>query len=250
MIKSFLKNLQRFDFNQTPETEEEIRRFIRSVPISWYQQIELPYGLKTPGRNSKKKFELAQIGAAVKGKKILDIGCNTGAFCFYAEENQAEEIQGIDIDLNMIKTAQIIGRIKNSCAIFHNMDVADALEMFGEKRFDITFAFAVLHKITNSENQWSILTNPSYLHDRQLQEETLKSIIRMTKEKVFLELTYRYKGYKTRKENYPEYEDIGPIFFAEKYQNKEYFSAIRIVGDAGGEKKWGGRRRIIYHCEI
>ena len=30
----------------------------------------------------------------------------------------------------------------------------------------------------------------------------------MTKEKVFLELTYRYKGYETKTENYPEHRSI------------------------------------------
>lgn len=247
--RKMVATVRKYDLNETPETEEEIKRFIDCAPITWYQRIDLPFGLKTPGRDSNRKFETAGLNKAVGGKVVLDIGCNAGAFCFNAEKYGALEVHGIDVDLNMIRTAEVVARIKKSRIFFHNIGIKDAIREFGEKRFDISFAFAVLHKIVNSEDQWRILSDPDYDNERTTFQNALKAIIRLTKETVFVELTYRFKGYPASGERYPDYEEIEPLFFKRTYQIQEYFSSIKMIGEIGGFPG-GGKRRIIYKCEV
>lgn len=251
--RSLVQSLNPFDFNQTPKTQREILSFIQKVPITWYQSIDLPHGLKTPGRDSKQKFELARILEQIKDSAVLDIGCNTGALSFLAAEAGAREVYAIDKDEDLIRTGRVINRIKNLRIHFENMDAFSALPCLGSKHFDYCFAFAVFHKVTRSENQWGILTDPQYAKDLQKQERLLRDIIQMTRKTLFLELTYRFKGYPRAKENYPLREEIDPALFVRQYSNPSFFSKIELLGQVTPLEKsseLGGKLRVVYQCHI
>jgi tRNA (mo5U34)-methyltransferase len=69
----------------------------------WYHSIEVAPGVVTPGwpEAGTVQFiseELARYDLA--GKRVLDIGCRDGIFCFAAERAGAAEVIGIDNDLS------------------------------------------------------------------------------------------------------------------------------------------------------
>jgi SAM-dependent methyltransferase len=69
----------------------------------WYHSIEVAPGVVTPGwpEAGTVQFiseELARHDLA--GKRVLDIGCRDGIFCFAAERAGAAEVIGIDNDLS------------------------------------------------------------------------------------------------------------------------------------------------------
>jgi len=245
----FIRRFKKFDYSAIPRTKTEIERFIRLVPITWYQKVDLPFGIETPGRDTGKKFEVSGIENTVKGKTVLDIGCNVGAFCFLSEKAGAGEVHGIDIDPGFINTAKVLADIKKSGVKFHTVDLNGAMGYFGKGKFDISYAFAVLHKMTGSEDQWRVLADPGYAEELSIFENALKTIIGLTRETVFIELTYRFRGYPGSGDKYPAYENIDPHYFAEKYCSADYFSSIEMVGEIDNARS-GGKRRIIYKCEV
>jgi len=74
----------------------------------FYHIIELPNGLKTPGRAHFKYMWDIVIESLEKidfrGKRVLDVGCRDGLFSFFAEERGAAEVIAID---NLISTGAV-----------------------------------------------------------------------------------------------------------------------------------------------
>ncbi|MSR77608.1 MAG: class I SAM-dependent methyltransferase [Candidatus Omnitrophica bacterium] len=233
-----------------PKTPQEIERFIRKVPFVWYQEVLLPYQLKTPGRDSRKKFEFAGLDQAVRGKTVLDLGCNVGALCFLAEESGASQVTGIDLDGTLIRAARVLNAIRQNHVEFKPGDARKALSHFGPKSFDFVFAFAMLHKMTRCENQWAILTEAAYAEDLKLQEHMLSTAAQIAREAVYLELTYRVSHYVRAKENYPAASEVNPALFVERYTRPNYFKKIEMIGDLQKKDQPapGGKMRVIYRC--
>ncbi len=79
------------------ELEEKVNKY------TWYHILNLGQGVKTPGYVNL-EHQQAIVNSAMsrvdfKGKRVLDIGCRDGMYCFDAEKRGASEVIGID---NMI----------------------------------------------------------------------------------------------------------------------------------------------------
>ena len=83
----------------------------------WNHCIELPYGVKTApdeqvshGKNIVKWSRIKQYVDAIdiKGKRVLDIGCNEGFFSLKLKELKAGEVMGVDADELRIKKAKFV----------------------------------------------------------------------------------------------------------------------------------------------
>ena len=122
----------------------------------WNHCIELPYGVKTTsedqvshGKNIIKWSRIKPYIDAinVKGKRILDIGCNEGFFSLKLRELEAGEVMGIDADELRIKKAQFVKEILNVENItFKVMDIFDGnIEKYGH--FDFTLCLGFLHRV-------------------------------------------------------------------------------------------------------
>ncbi|MCM2474778.1 DUF1698 domain-containing protein [Rhizobium sp. CG5] len=115
----------------------------------FYHIIDLPGGLKTPGRpHFKYMWDLVIESLDTidfKGKRVLDIGCRDGLFSFYAEEKGAAEIIGID---NLISTGavELIIPARQSKVQMVEMNVNDLRqETFGT--FDVIIFAGVLYHL-------------------------------------------------------------------------------------------------------
>jgi SAM-dependent methyltransferase len=71
----------------------------------WYHIIPLTPAISTPGVPDFAKHKapvLRQMDAIdFKGKRVLDVGCRDGIFCFEAEKRGAAEVLGIDTSLSI-----------------------------------------------------------------------------------------------------------------------------------------------------
>ena len=81
------------------------------------------------------KFNLMTEGVDLKGKRVLDVGCNEGMMCQLATE-QGANVLGIDINRDVIKQAK-----ENFPHL--NFECLSVEKMYGN--YDIIIASAVLH---------------------------------------------------------------------------------------------------------
>ena len=124
------------------KNKEEYKRWIDEE--EWYQTIELPSGLKTLGKvpTNLRKPLFDQID--FKGKTFLDVGCNSGQYCFLAKDHGAGKVMGIDIDKKRIAQALVLAENEGYDVLFEERGVFD---MGALPRFDIVFCIAVLTEI-------------------------------------------------------------------------------------------------------
>jgi SAM-dependent methyltransferase len=71
----------------------------------WYHIVPLTATVSTPGNKDFAKYHapvLRQMdGVDFRGKRVLDVGCRDGLFCFEAEKRGAAEVLGIDTSLSL-----------------------------------------------------------------------------------------------------------------------------------------------------
>lgn len=123
-------------------TREELRSWIDGQ--EWYQTIALSNGLVTPGRiDSRRRHPfLEQID--VKDRRVLDIGCNSGAYSLWAKRRGAREVIGVDIDEKRLEQGRQLALHEGLDVAFHRRSL---LEIEDLGRFDVVLCFAVLTEI-------------------------------------------------------------------------------------------------------
>jgi SAM-dependent methyltransferase len=123
-------------------TREELQSWIRGQ--DWYQTIELSNGLVTPGKVDSRGRHRFLERLDVRGRRVLDVGCNSGAYSLWAKRRGASEVVGVDIDEKRLEQARQLARHEGVEVAFHRRSVLD-IEQLG--RFDIVFCFAVLTEV-------------------------------------------------------------------------------------------------------
>ena len=110
-----------------------------------YQDIELPYGLRTGGHN---RMVTANdiFPQDMTGKTVLDLGCSFGFFCFEALRRGATRVVGYDVDPDCIRKAKLLAECMGVEAEFAVRDVE--LEPLEEK-FDYVLCLNLLHHLKN-----------------------------------------------------------------------------------------------------
>jgi SAM-dependent methyltransferase len=115
----------------------------------FYHILKLKEGLETPGQPAfvplQQKIRQALHALDLKGKRVLDIGCRDGMFCFEAERKGAREVIGIDNDLSRAATEFLIPYFDSHVKMFE-LNVYDLLpESFG--KFDVIIFAGVLYHL-------------------------------------------------------------------------------------------------------
>jgi hypothetical protein len=114
-----------------------------------YQAV-LDLGIKGT-RNNQHRIDVLQLDKIdFKGKTVLDIGCNLGAFSRYAHGRQAKRIVGVD------RIADLTFEINNWLGYFNvdfitarlPGDVAKIKELSGIEKFDIVLCLAAIKHIS------------------------------------------------------------------------------------------------------
>jgi SAM-dependent methyltransferase len=106
-------------------SRDEIRRVIRRYP-RWYQNIR--FGVMLDTRRSplrslakdilriKKKEDTLRLSLPdLRGKKVIDIGCNAGLYCVYAGERGAAHVLGVD------RNAEAIAQARDVVVVFRRL---------------------------------------------------------------------------------------------------------------------------------
>lgn len=145
----------RKDFSSLTASEIEGRVHDLNEEQAWNHNIELPYGINTKpseqtshGKNLIKLERIRPILEAfdLRGKKVLDIGCNEGFFAQHIAK-EAKYVLGGDIDELRIKKAKFV----NSVLATQNVDfrVLDIYsnEFAGLERFDLCICMGFLHRV-------------------------------------------------------------------------------------------------------
>jgi len=95
-------------------------------------------------RSSKSSLFCSRFAEGIdfKGKRVLDLGSGHGALCFYAAENGAESVVGVDISSRLIQFSNIIKEEKysqyNDVIQFKELDVKD----LNDEPFDIILSYS------------------------------------------------------------------------------------------------------------
>ena len=115
----------------------------------WYHTIALSPEVSTPGLK-----EFPELAAPIlrlmdtldfAGKRVLDVGCRDGFFCFYAERRGAAELLGIDTCLSLGAVELIVPHFQSKVRM-SEMSLYD-LSAAEHGMFDIVLFFGVLYHL-------------------------------------------------------------------------------------------------------
>ena len=111
----------------------------------WYQTIPVADGIVTPGTvDSRQRLERLGLPADLSGRSVLDVGCNSGMYCFECASRGADPVIGIDVNETRLQQARTLAEIMGSPVRFESMDLLAARDL---GRFDIVLCFAVVTEI-------------------------------------------------------------------------------------------------------
>ncbi len=110
----------------------------------WYQIIELGDGTITPGKfDTRKRFPFFDK-IDFSGKSVLDVGCNSGAYCLMSKRRGAGRVIGVDINENRLKQARKLAELENLDITFEKRGI-ETINSIGT--VDIVFCIAVLTEV-------------------------------------------------------------------------------------------------------
>jgi SAM-dependent methyltransferase len=124
-------------------SREQVARWIDAQ--GWYQTIDLGDGLATPGRyDSRQRLADLALPADLAGRSVLDVGCNSGMYCFECKRRNAGRVVGIDLNRRRLAQARALNEYLGLDVVFHEMPLGRAHELGS---FDVVFCFAVVTEI-------------------------------------------------------------------------------------------------------
>ena len=122
--------------------------------LSHYQRFNPEH--KHTASDSFSKLEQVKFPLDFSGKRYLDIGCNTGFFCFAAEERGASESVGIDVNKDFVELGTKISEelgLKRTRLLNLSWDDLDKVE----GKFDVVSLMSALHY--RERNMHSLMEN-------------------------------------------------------------------------------------------
>ncbi len=137
---------------------EELRRRIAAYP-RWNQQFEFEDGVRTPlsdqglvNRQHQRRayfFErlLAVMGGSLRGRRVLDLGCNAGLWSLAALEAGADFALGIDINQEFIEQAKLVFEAKDVDPSRYLFRRADLFAETFDREFDIVLCLGIMDHV-------------------------------------------------------------------------------------------------------
>ena len=138
-------------------SKEEIENELKKYP-EWFYPFDLDYGINTNPQwvgstnieNRKRHMFtplLEKYGGSLKGKRILDVGCNEGYWSFEAIKQGAEYVLGIEGRQEFVDKANFVKKAKGLENIeFKCLTTYDISKDFG--KFDIVLFFGILYHLS------------------------------------------------------------------------------------------------------
>ena len=94
---------------QSSWSEAQVRAMLDEQNFD-YQNVELPYGLSTGGRDRSAVVRKI-YPEDMSGKSVLDIGCKYGYFSFEAERRGATRVFGGEADPNSLAKCELLADV-------------------------------------------------------------------------------------------------------------------------------------------
>ena len=131
-------NIEKFRSN------EEYINWIESV--DWYQSIPLNNGVITSGKINETIRTDVISNIDFNGKRVLDLGCNSGKYSLLAKSLGAKEVVGVDPDIDRINQAKTLA-VNEGLPIDFIVGTLD--DILSWEPFDIVICVAVLTEVEN-----------------------------------------------------------------------------------------------------
>ena len=129
----------------------------------WYFEHDLGGGITTPTKSpadhqrhqERLKYLFGPLntvcGGDLKGRQVLDVGCNSGFFSLAALECGANSVVGVDADKTRIDQCRFLMEALEVDANRHQFTCGDFFTFLGEehrdKKFDVVLCLGVLHRV-------------------------------------------------------------------------------------------------------
>lgn len=134
----------------SPSSQEAIRRRISELG-DWFQNLDLR-GVPTAPNHflgdypavKWRKFAHA-IPKDLRGKTVLDVGCNAGFYSIEMKRRGADRVLGIDHDPSYLAQARFAAEMSGVTIEFRLLDVYSLAEL--HERFDIVLFMGVLYHL-------------------------------------------------------------------------------------------------------
>ncbi len=131
-------------------TTEEIRRRVEELG-QWFHNLDLG-GVKTAPNHFLGDYPAVKwqrfsdaIPADLRGKSVLDIGCNGGFYSLQMKQRGAERVLAIDTDEKYLAQARFAAKVSGAEIEFRNLSVYRVDEL--HEQFDLVLFMGVLYHL-------------------------------------------------------------------------------------------------------
>lgn len=122
-----------------------IQRFLNYSNVKPYQSF-LYNGKYIEGKvDTVRLYYNLGISKEVKGKSVLDLGCNEGSICLLAAQDGATRVDGVEIEKHVCELAQKRAKEAGLDINYLHNDIVDYIE--NTSKYDIIFLFAMMRHI-------------------------------------------------------------------------------------------------------
>ncbi len=131
-------------------TPAQIQERVHSLG-PWFHNFDLGGVQTAPGHflgdypNTKWRGFAHAIPADLRGKSVLDVGCNAGFYSIEMKRRGADRVLGIDFDEDYLAQARFAAEVSELPIEFRHMSVYDVAQL-GEK-FDLVIFMGVLYHL-------------------------------------------------------------------------------------------------------
>ena len=131
-------------------TQDQIRRRVAELG-QWFHNLDLA-GVKTApdhflGDYPEVKWQrfASSIPDDLRGKSVLDVGCNGGFYSIQMKRRGAERVVGIDTDDKYLEQARFAAKVSGADIEFRNLSVYRVGEL--QEKFDLVLFMGVLYHL-------------------------------------------------------------------------------------------------------
>jgi tRNA (mo5U34)-methyltransferase len=131
-------------------TQDQIRRRVAELG-QWFHNLDLG-GVKTApdhflGDYPEVKWQrfASSIPDDLRGKSVLDVGCNGGFYSIQMKRRGAERVVGIDTDDKYLEQARFAAKVSGADIEFRNLSVYRVGEL--QEKFDLVLFMGVLYHL-------------------------------------------------------------------------------------------------------
>jgi SAM-dependent methyltransferase len=123
----------------------DVDRFIRETAFAGYQKVTLPDGRVIPGTDRSPTANLV-YPADLRGKSVLDVGCNYGFFLHEAIRRGARRAVGIEANPESFRIASSLATLWDGKIDVHQ-GLLEEVEL--NEKFDLVIFLNVIHHVTD-----------------------------------------------------------------------------------------------------